>query len=512
MKISSSKFIILFALFLTLINFKFFSYAINLTSFNDNKAVILTLPIMFFALMVLILNILFVKFTTKAVAIFISITAIAAAYFMNSYSTVIDMDMIKNATQTDITEIRDLLSWYMLLWLAGLIIIITFILKTKIEYKIFFKELKNRAIMIIIAIVIFVGIFGSLSKNYIPFFRTNSSVRFYTTPFYPIYSMIKYVKSTAKKPEFKYIGQDANRTSHSKKLFVFVVGETARSANYSLNGYTKHDTNPYTRGSGVLSFSEFTSCGTSTAISVPCMFSDLTRSNFSAQKADNMSNLLDIMKIAGIDISWFDNNSGYCKGVCDRLDEQKSYGGGDVDGVMLKDITKKIDDLNKTAFIVVHLQGSHGPTYFKRYPKEFDKFRPTCNTAILKNCSHEEIVNTYDNSILYTDYFLNNLIKLIEKKENEFDVGLFYVSDHGESLGENGLYLHGMPYAFAPDFQKHVPAILWLSDKNLLNSLKSHKNDKLSQDYVFHSMLGFFDITTKVYKPNLDFFKLSTKE
>lgn len=502
MTISSNKFILYFALFITVLNYQFFAFAFKNVDFYDNVLVLLTLPILFFSLIVFIFSLLFLPYITKALAIFLTIIGVVGAYFMSAYSVIIDSEMIRNAVQTDIKEVRDLLNINMVFWIFLAFIAVFMILKVKITKTNMLKALKYRSLLCATSLILFGLLFAGLSKSYIPFFRTYNHIRFFSTPFYPLYSSYKYVKSLAPKAKFKAIGLDAKQTKEQKKLFVFVAGETARSANYSLNGYEIHDTNPYSKANEILSFSKFSSCGTSTAISLPCMFSNLTRSNFSPDIAANTGNLLDVLETAGINVSWIGNNSGYCKGVCVRLKDAKNFGGDSYDGVMLEEIQNKIQNAKESSFIVVHLQGSHGPTYFKRYPKEFSKFSPTCDTATLKDCTYEEIVNTYDNTILYTDYIINKIVDML--KESKFQTGLFYVSDHGESLGENGIYLHGIPYSLAPDFQTKVPAMLWLEDKDKLENLKSLKDKSFSQDNIFHTMLGFFGIQTSVYDKNLD--------
>ncbi len=499
---SSNKFIIYFALFITALNYKFFEFAFDSVGFTDNAILLLSLPVLFFSLVVFIFSLLFLPYITKALAIFLTIIGVVGAYFMNAYSVIIDSEMIRNALQTDAKEVKDLLNLNMIFWVALAAVAIFLIIKVKITKTNILKALKYRSLLCITSLILFGVIFASLSKDYIPFFRTYNQIRFYTTPFYPLYSANKYINSLAPKAEFKEIGLDASMQTDQKMLFVFVAGETARAANYSLNGYEINDTNPYSKANEMLSFSKFSSCGTSTAISLPCMFSNLNRDNFSVNAASNMSNVLDVLKTAGVKVRWIGNNSGSCKGICTRLDDIKDFGGDSYDGVMLQEIKSQIQNAKDSSLIVVHLQGSHGPTYFKRYPKEFAKFSPTCDTATLKNCTYQEIVNTYDNTILYTDYIINQIVDMLE--QSDMQTGLFYVSDHGESLGENGVYLHGAPYFLAPDFQTKVPAMLWLEDKNQLENLKNIKDNSFSHDNIFHTILGFFDIQTSIYDKNLD--------
>ena len=154
--------------------------------------------------------------------------------------------------------------------------------------------------------------------------------------------------------------------------------------------------------------------------------------------------------------------------------------------------------------------GNHGPAYFKRYPKEFEKFTPVCKTNQLEECSKEEVSNAYDNAILHTDYFLSQVINFLKPYSNDYETGMLYMSDHGESLGENGLYLHGMPYMIAPKEQTNVASIFWASEglKEDLDTqkLKSYKDKEFSQDNLFHSLLGLFEVQSEVYKKDMDIF------
>jgi len=168
-------------------------------------------------------------------------------------------------------------------------------------------------------------------------------------------------------------------------------------------------------------------------------------------------------------------------------------------------------------FIVLHQMGNHGPAYYKRYPPAFEKFRPACKTNQLEHCSIEEISNAYDNAILYTDYFLSQTIQLLKKNDGQFETALLYVSDHGESLGENNLYLHGLPYWIAPDAQKHVPLVMWFGehfDKDELNlsALRRKEDNPLSHDYIFHTILGLMEVQTSIYDPSLDLIERAARD
>jgi lipid A ethanolaminephosphotransferase len=248
------------------------------------------------------------------------------------------------------------------------------------------------------------------------------------------------------------------------------------------------------------------------------MFSDVGRKKLHANLASEREGMLDVLQRAGIKVFWRDNNSG-CKGVCARVpheDVSRSnvpgicHDGACYDGILLHGLQDYIDGLHDDAVIVLHMNGSHGPAYFKRYPPGAEVFTPACRTAELNRCTRDSIVNAYDNSIRYTDAVLSQLIRLLQGNTQRFDTAMLYVSDHGESLGENGLYLHGVPYALAPREQLHVPLLIWLSDAMYDRlrvdraCLADHRNERLTHDNLFHTVLGLAMIRTAAYVEALD--------
>jgi Predicted membrane-associated, metal-dependent hydrolase len=189
------------------------------------------------------------------------------------------------------------------------------------------------------------------------------------------------------------------------------------------------------------------------------------------------------------------NLPGYCiEGECQ-------------DEILFHDLASYIDKLQGDGIIVLHTIGSHGPTYYNRYPAQFRKFTPTCDTNEIQSCSQQQLVNTYDNTILYIDYIVDKAIKLLQSKQDRFTTSLVYLSDHGESLGENGVYLHGLPYSIAPETQKHIPMLIWLSDDYQKRygvddqCLQKNAREKaVSQDNLFPTMLGILGVSTKEYR------------
>ncbi len=509
-KLSWFQFVLFNSILITLLNFNLHSFVYE--KLSQNLLLTLVFIVAYFGLVHMIFSLIFVKYLTKILSIFFILSSCISLYFITFYGILIDSDMIQNVVQTDVKEVKDLLSWRLVLLAIVVLFFCVFILRIRIENNTeqgFFKKIRVRVLSALLGCFIFLIAFVPLSKTFIPFFRTYNEIRMYNVPFYPIYAVYRYyVRFLKPKSEFKTIGDDAFKEDNAtKKLLVLVVGETARAANYSLGEYAKNDTNFYTKKNNVVFFDNFSSCGTATAVSLPCMFSLSKRQNYSS--SEYQENVMDILQKTGVKASWIDNNSGKCKGVCDRLSDKQQLS-SDWDENLLPSLKERLGNLDTQNIIVLHLQGSHGPAYYKRYPSEFKKFTPTCDTNELSKCASEALINTYDNTLLYTDYLLSEIIELLKEKK-DYESSLLYLSDHGESLGENGIYLHGMPYAIAPRHQTHIPVIFWSSDENLMTTAQNHKSLNLSQDNLFSTLLGYFNIQTAVYEPSYDILNQALK-
>jgi lipid A ethanolaminephosphotransferase len=305
-----------------------------------------------------------------------------------------------------------------------------------------------------------------------------------------------------------------------RTLTILVIGETARAANFSLNGYQR-ETNPLlSKVPDLINYTKVVSCGTATAQSLPCMFSGLGRTSQSLRTIQR-DGLLQILQRAGFSVLWRENQggcAGVCKGVPMELLERAGTRalfelGESRDENLVKGLQEKIDAMQGDAVIVLHMMGSHGPAYYKRYPAEFERFQPACKESQFSRCERSQIINGYDNTIVYTDYVLSQVIELLRLNDSRgLPSAMLYLSDHGESLGENNLYLHGLPYAIAPDVQKQVPMLLWLSPRLQANfrvdaaCLENRRHEPVSHDNFFHSVLGLLDVETKEYRRDLDIF------
>ncbi|SIQ38239.1 phosphoethanolamine transferase [Marinobacterium stanieri] len=461
----------------------------------------------------------------KPVAVALLLSAAAINYFMESYGILIDKTMVQNLFETDVAEASDLINTDLLLHLffkgvipAALVLLIPL---QRVSVK---SQLVAQCLNLLVAGMLIGLNLSALNKEYASLFRNHREIRNLAVPSNYLYYTSRYLAG-AYEPEqktFTSLGTDAIKQpapNGKPDLLVVVLGETARSQNFALNGYAA-DTNPTLSKRPVVSFSNVSACGTSTAVSVPCMFSLMTQSGYKEGKARYQSNVLDILQQAGIRVLWRDNNSG-CKGVCDRVPNQtprQFNADADCDGSecydpqMLNGLQNWLKQSPQSTVIVLHQKGSHGPAYYKRVPGEFQHFAPTCTSNQLQDCSQQAITNAYDNTIRYTDYFLDRVIAFLQQQDAEYNTAMLYISDHGESLGENNLYLHGMPWLLAPEEQKKVPMITWLSttyqQSHGLNTecLATQKDRALSHDYLTHSLLGLVKVSTQVYDPRLDLF------
>ncbi|HEY9051287.1 MAG TPA: phosphoethanolamine--lipid A transferase [Gammaproteobacteria bacterium] len=475
----------------------------------------------------LILLLFSFKYLLKPLLIILLLSSALVSYFMSTYGIMIDKTMIQNVAETNPGESLELLSPALLLHFCILGLLPALVVyKARIHFDTLPKELLSRLWIVLGSVALIAVILLVHYKDFVSLSREHRHLRHLINPINYVYSLASYAGNTlyAADNTIHPIGTDAhvvlpanNNSKHS--LVVLVVGETARARNFSLNGYSR-DTNPWMRRENIINFSNAWSCGTNTAVSVPCMFSHLDHNHYDDDKAKHSENVLDVLKHAGVNVLWRENDSG-CKGVCERV-EQESMIHMNIaevcnteechDEILLNHLQDRIESLEKDTVIVLHQKGSHGPAYGKRYPENFNVYTPTCNTNTLSDCSQQDVINAYDNTILYTDYFLEQVISFLKKNSAQFNAAMIYASDHGESLGENNLYLHGMPYMFAPDEQKHIPFMMWLSQDIEMNNdisdacLRTHSANEYSHDNLFHSLLGLMNVQTSSYDPSLDIF------
>lgn len=520
------KFNLILAIWLGLIlNFGFFKRINQLTPYQGVKSILFlgATLIVVVAAYNFLLQLINWKWTAKVFAAVFIIVGGLSSYFVNSLGVVITPDQIQNMLQTDVREVKDLWSLHLIIWAIFFIIIPLIVLKIlKIEKETFGERMLKKSLSIAGSLIVVAALLFCFYIDYAAIFREHRDLKGMLSPQNTIASTLSYFRSKSPKEKLPLIhyGEDAHiaqktGSSQHPKLMVLVIGETARAESFSLNGYQKN-TNPELSKLNIINFNQVSSCGTATAVSVPCMFSGMTRKDYDEQLASHREGLLDIAKRAGYKVTWIDNNSG-CKGACDRVEQYQipqplkqkwcDESGECLDEILvdsLQDYLKNIKkDDTSSHLIVLHQVGSHGPAYYKRSRSPYQPFQPMCNTNAIQGCDLAELHNSYDNSIVYTDHVLSQVIDLL-KQHSEYQTGFWYLSDHGESTGEHGLYLHGAPYSMAPVQQTHIPMLMWFSDewksnnKQQIACLSAQSNHKLSQDNLFPSLLSLLDIRTQV--------------
>ncbi|MGU3522076.1 phosphoethanolamine transferase EptA [Enterobacteriaceae bacterium C23F] len=522
-------YLMLFAAYIALfLNIVFFKQAFSLLPVDSlhNALVFATIPVVLFCIINILLTLASLLWLDRlAISLFILLSA-AAQYFIMTFGIIIDRSMITNIIDTTPAESFALMSTKMVLTLAitGLLaVIVAWWIKVKKPASPL-RSLALRVGSIVVSALIIVAVALLFYKDYASLFRNNKELVKSINPSNSIVAVNSWYSHNrlAHLPLVR-IGEDATLKPEMKNgprhnLTILVLGETSRADNFSLGGYAR-ETNPRLKQDNVVYFPNTTSCGTATAVSVPCMFSNMPRAHYDEQLAQHQEGLLDIIQRAGVNVLWNENDGG-CKGACDRVPHQdmnslnlpgQCIDGECYDDVLFHGLEDYIDNLKGDGVIVLHTIGSHGPTYYNRYPKDRKVFSPTCDSNEIQNCTKMQLVNTYDNTIVNVDYIVDKAIKLLQSKQSRFTTSLVYLSDHGESLGENGVYLHGLPYSIAPDTQKHVPMLIWLSEDyqqryNVNYScLKNNAQaNDYSQDNLFSTMLGLAGVSTKEYQASDD--------
>jgi len=504
-------------------NLTFFRQVLQVYPWNGaNAGFLFSVTVVLACEITLLIALVSVFIPTRIAVTALLLVAAVTAYFSDSFGTIVDTAMILNIVQATPAETLDLVNGKLLLrlLLAG-VVPVALVWYLPLQPAKFLRRLGSKLALALGAALVAVVCILAFSGQYASFAREHDAFRFYTNPAFPLYSAVKYLKDSgvSREPmELVEVAPEAaiSPSDPNRELTIMVVGETARADRFSLNGYARTTNPELAREPRVFSYTHISACGTSTAVAVPCMFALGGRKEFDVDAANRTENILDVLQRAGVSVLWRDNNTG-SKGVADRV-RFEDFRSPDMNPIcdvecrdlgMLAGLQEFIDARQKDVLIVLHQMGNHGPAYFHRYPAEFERFRPACHSAEISECTDEEIGNAYDNAILYTDYFLAQVIALLKANEPRFQTAMLYISDHGESLGENGLYLHGMPYMLAPPEQVDVPVILWVgmtSDIDV-HSVLVNENLQNSQDAVFQSLLTIYEVETDLTKVPPGFFE-----
>ena len=504
-------------------NFAFVLKAFAILKAQDQVSALFvtSLPLVMVAAMNLFLLPLSFRPLLKPALVIIILVSSVFNYASWSYGAIFDGPMFTNILETTVSEAASYLNGalFTVILLTGVIPAVLLAM-LDIRQQPIRREAMQKSISLAVTIAV-IGVMGLANfSDYAAIGRNNKGIIKTVVPIYPLKKLAQvfYARNLESVPEYKQLALDAKRapaaTDQKKKLVVMLLGETQRGMNYSLNGYARK-TNEFTEKQGVVSFRNVSSYGTSTAISVPYIFS-LMSHQYDGDDEAYRDNALDAIQRTGVKVLWRDNDSG-CKKACknvDYVDMREKYKadktlcpqGDCYDAVFNAELEKMLPALApEDTLIVFHLEGAHGPSYWERYPAEFRRFTPDCPSSNIQNCSREELVNTYDNTILYSDHVMAGIIDTLKKASGIWDTKLVFLSDHGESLGENGLYLHSFPRSIAPAEQTHVPLIYWspmaASDTCLAEHAAKNKYDRIN---LSDTLLGLMDVQTGSYDAGKD--------
>lgn len=435
------------------------------------------------------------------------------------YGIAMTPDMVRNFLATDFHEASGYWSWslalnFILITLPGLLLINRLRSSRRPESK-----LKRLGICVVTLLCGVFVLFIQL-QPFSALMRGDKSLRYLFAPVNIVYSTSSTLLRDQNPEKAQKVIVDASPkaifTSDKPTLFVVLIGETARSTNWQLASYEK-PTNPELSKLNIINIPKVQACGTSTDVSLPCMLSRVGRRDYDRKRILTEESLPSLLKRAGFSVTWVDNQSG-CKGTCDGVrvtkpipDPLYCHAGTCMDGVFNRSIDEAFNALKTQshAVLFLHMMGSHGPAYYKRSTESEKVFGKECTDPTFKSCSKESIRAAYDSSIRYTDRVVAELIRKLQNK-TDINTALIYLSDHGESLGENGLYLHGAPYYIAPDEQKIVPMVMWFSEPFKKNYtidtrvIEENSHKPVTHDHLYHTILGLLNVRSSTYDSRWD--------
>ena len=473
--------------------------------------ILVTLALIAFAITALILFLLVILSVKllKPTSMLMALGNSIALYFVATYRVVLDQSMMGNVLHTDFAEASSYLHPKLVLYVF-VFGVVPALLLTKISIR---PASRLRAALYAFSTFLIVLSWAYLTSNtWLWFDKHAKTLGGMVMPWSYVVNTVRHQTENLRRPGVQTALPPATFTKNEKTVVILVLGESARAQSFSLYGYQR-TTNPLLANTSSIALQNTVACSTYTTASLHCI---LSATDTGAPFAEQHEPLPTYLNRHGIDVIWRANNWGEPKiqvNSYQRAHDLKPDCDGpgcDHDEVLLTGLSERIRSSNQDkVFVVLHQRGSHGPSYYAEHPKQFEVFRPVCKSIVLGQCTDEELANAYDNTILYTDHFLARAIQLLDDLENT-TAALIYISDHGESLGEYGLYLHGTPFTIAPEFQKEVPFIVWMSSEFIekkeiyLEGIK--RRDRHTHRNVFHSVMGAFDMRSNVYDARLDIF------
>lgn len=487
---------------LILFHYPFFKFVCENIDLKSLSGVLLLISLIVLAIFlnafVFYLGLYLLRIVGKWILVlFFNISAISV-YFINTYSVILDRSMMGNVINTNFDESSSFFSFTLVLYVLFLGIIPSILL---FKVQTIRPTVKRFLLHISLTLLFLLSLAYANATNWLWIDKNSKTLGAIVMPWSYVVNTCRFYHKKHKENEKQILLPNATVKNDEKAIFVLVIGESARSQNFSLYGYERN-TNPLLSKTEDLHWFKSESCATYTTAGVKCIL-----------EHKNTSELYEILPNYlyrnDIEVIWRTTNWGEpnvnIKNFIAKTELQKQCKGEDCDydGALLYGLKEQILASNKNKILIVlHTSTSHGPTYFKKHPERFSTFTPECKDVELAKCTQQELINAYDNTIVYTDYILATLIGELKQLE-DYQSSMFFVSDHGESLGEKNLYMHGLPKSMAPDEQFDIPFIVWTSKDS-----RTLKNKEIvEQHHVFHSVLDFLSIDSPIYDENMSLFK-----
>ena len=485
-------------------NLPFFNYVADNTNESTGGKIFLLASLVVIMLTLNFMMTYLVMFLLRlAGRILLAILAIinaTAVYFIVTYNVMIDATTIENVFNTRYSEASGFFSWS--LWLFILVFGVLPALYCLLQPVVIGKA-KRLAVCCgsSLAIVLVVALLN---------FNQTLFVTEHDTELGGLLQPWSYLVNTGRIISFS---QDENAeeiklpdgriTDDEKAVVVLVIGESARKANFQLYGYQR-DTNPLLSKQPGLKVFEATSCATYTTAGTKAILEPI-------DSGDLYELLPNYAFRTGADVSWRTSNWGEPPIHIDEYltddelgvqypDEDEAF-----DAILFRGLRERIESSAKSkVLIILHTSTSHGPKYADKYPKAFEVYKPVARNVEEGEKNIAMLINAYDNTIRYTDFLLDGLINTL-RGMTDWKSAMIFISDHGESLGENKMFMHGLPMRLAPKEQYEIPFLVWTSDG--FRTYKSNLPAVLEQHYIFHSVLNLLSIQSPAYNQDMDIYQ-----
>ena len=483
-------------------HYPFFDYVVeNVSSDFSGVWLVGSLAIVMFALNYLIYYLLLFcgRIVGKSIVALSLVADAFCFYFITTFNALIDRSMMANFYNTQYSEASSFLSWGMLLYALLLgVLPAVLLLHKRVEYGSVKGFLRNLGI----ALAVILTVVGSNYKSTFWIDRHAPVIGSKLMPWSYTINSFRHFSHQRKANQKEIILPDAKITTDSKDICVLIIGESARSQNFSLYGYERN-TNPLLSAIGVTALKARAS-HTNTLGAVKALLQHTPSRTLYEVLPNYLSR-------NGVDVIWRSSNWGtppiHIEKNFSKNELKKLYPEADenYDGILFHALEKQIaESESNKIFVGIHTYTSHGPEYYSNTPEQFKVFLPECKTVEMANAKYEELINAYDNTIVYTDYLINSVIEMLQREFPDRRSCVIFISDHGESLGEGGLYMHGVPMATAPAEQLDIPFIVWTSDNT---ATKVKDIEEAGHYHIYHSVLHFLGMQTPFYDETKNIFE-----